>query len=350
MFDAQLLLQYGHEDVDRDGNPYLRPDSVWRYPEERLDPEMLLYPFEEQFDLPAELVEFGQIQGREAEIVCEDGDASLFFLVEENNPSQFFRITFCRFVDGEHNRLVAPEPGGLVHGAGVKPPNLGIAFRHGDEKGHCKVYPVEPFEIQVPPVDKIEGTGLEDKLVQNVHVVDRSVRNAHKRWDRTPDVEEGMHFHGSLGFPEAGPREKAQAEVYCRRVESVDRILQFHPELLVRIKSSCFCNEELGELRIYPPVSALVGICERAPLHRAPYSHMVELSPCCVEAGLDIPEALPVGQLGKRHAIVLIEAAETPDTSIPFVLVDALLKLIEREEFHDLGENCFAAVHLPHFH
>ena len=45
---VQPLPDDGYQDVDRDGDPHLRLHGVLRGPEERLDPEMLLDPPEEQ--------------------------------------------------------------------------------------------------------------------------------------------------------------------------------------------------------------------------------------------------------------------------------------------------------------
>ena len=56
---VQPLPDDGYQDVDRDGDPHLRLDCVLRDSEERLDPEMLLDPPEEEFDLPALLVQQG---------------------------------------------------------------------------------------------------------------------------------------------------------------------------------------------------------------------------------------------------------------------------------------------------
>jgi hypothetical protein len=53
----QALLDDGDEDIDRYRDPDLRLDRILRRTEETLDPKMLLDPLEEQFDLPAVLVE-----------------------------------------------------------------------------------------------------------------------------------------------------------------------------------------------------------------------------------------------------------------------------------------------------
>lgn len=66
---GQVLLDNRHERVNRDGHPYLRPHGILRRSVKRLDPKIIFNPAEEQFDLPAELVEFGDRQGGLKKIV-----------------------------------------------------------------------------------------------------------------------------------------------------------------------------------------------------------------------------------------------------------------------------------------
>ena len=52
----QALFHDGHQDIDRDGDPYLRLHGVLGCAEKGLDTQMLLDPLEEQLDLPPALV------------------------------------------------------------------------------------------------------------------------------------------------------------------------------------------------------------------------------------------------------------------------------------------------------
>lgn len=51
--EPEALADDRHQDVDGDGDPDLIFDRIFRCAEERLDSQMLLDPFEEQFHLPA---------------------------------------------------------------------------------------------------------------------------------------------------------------------------------------------------------------------------------------------------------------------------------------------------------
>ncbi len=54
---VEAFLDDGDQDVDRDGDPNLRLDRIFRRPKEPLDPKMLFDPLEEQLHLPTAFVE-----------------------------------------------------------------------------------------------------------------------------------------------------------------------------------------------------------------------------------------------------------------------------------------------------
>jgi len=65
----QALFDDRYEHVHGYRDPELRLDGVLRGAEETLDPQMLLDPFEEEFDLPATAVEFGDGERRQGELL-----------------------------------------------------------------------------------------------------------------------------------------------------------------------------------------------------------------------------------------------------------------------------------------
>ncbi len=72
--DVEALLDNGDRDIDRDGGPGLGLDGVLGIAEEALDAQVLLDPFEERLDLPAAFVEPCDGQGRQGEVVAQEGD------------------------------------------------------------------------------------------------------------------------------------------------------------------------------------------------------------------------------------------------------------------------------------
>jgi len=72
MFHIQFLANDGHQCVNADRNPDLRLHSVPRSPIKRLDPQMLLDPSKEQFDLPATSVNVRNCQCGQVEVVAQE--------------------------------------------------------------------------------------------------------------------------------------------------------------------------------------------------------------------------------------------------------------------------------------
>ena len=66
---AEPFADDGDQNVDADGDPDLGLDRVLAGAEKALDTQMLLDPFEEQFHLPALLVDLRDDQGRQREVV-----------------------------------------------------------------------------------------------------------------------------------------------------------------------------------------------------------------------------------------------------------------------------------------
>ena len=66
----KLLLDDGDEHIGRDGAPDLRLDGVLAGAQEALDAQVLLDPLEEQFDLPAALVQGSNRQRRQRRVVA----------------------------------------------------------------------------------------------------------------------------------------------------------------------------------------------------------------------------------------------------------------------------------------
>lgn len=66
---GQVLLDDRNERVNRDSHPNLGPHGIFRRTVKRLDPKIIFDPTKEQFDLPAELVEFGDRQGGMKKVV-----------------------------------------------------------------------------------------------------------------------------------------------------------------------------------------------------------------------------------------------------------------------------------------
>ncbi len=74
----QTFFDDSDEDIGSDRDPYLRLDGILAGSQKSFDTQMLLDPFEEQFDLPALLVKCRNHLWLEGEIVGQEGRGCVF--------------------------------------------------------------------------------------------------------------------------------------------------------------------------------------------------------------------------------------------------------------------------------
>jgi len=112
--EVEPLLDDSDKHVDRDGDPDLGLHGVFRGSEEPFDPQVLLDPLEEQFDLPAALVEGADGRGRQAEMVGEKDECFEGFGIVEADPAQMLGIALAGVVAIERDGLIADDAGRAV--------------------------------------------------------------------------------------------------------------------------------------------------------------------------------------------------------------------------------------------
>ncbi len=77
---------------------------------EGLDSQVLLDPFEEQFDLPSAFAEIGDDLCREGEVVGQKHQALVGFRIEVTDFSEFRRVVLFGIEVGRDNDLIALWP------------------------------------------------------------------------------------------------------------------------------------------------------------------------------------------------------------------------------------------------
>jgi hypothetical protein len=72
---------------------------------------------------------------------------------------------------------------------------------------------------------------------------------------------------------------------------------------------------------------------------------VIELALLCPQACFYVPQAFPIGDLGKRHAVILVETGELLDLVVAVVAIHTLTENMQRKKLHDLRENNFSGIH-----
>src|SRR5437764_412937 len=108
--EMKTLLDDRHEQVDGDCDPDLSLDRVLGSAEESLDAEMLLDPFEEEFDLPATLVERANSCRWKLEMVGQEHQCLAAFRVLETDAPEMVRVALFGKRPVECDGLIADDP------------------------------------------------------------------------------------------------------------------------------------------------------------------------------------------------------------------------------------------------
>ena len=106
----KFLLDDGNQYVSRHGAPDLRLDGVLAVAQELLDSQVLLDPFEEQFDLPAIFVQCCNRQWRQHKVVGQKDKSLASFHVFESYASQVFWVMLRGVKPVEQYRLIVRDP------------------------------------------------------------------------------------------------------------------------------------------------------------------------------------------------------------------------------------------------
>src|SRR5207244_11113957 len=114
--------------------------------------KVLLDPFEEQFNLPARLVERANGCCRQCKLVAQEDQCPGAFGVPQTDATQLIGIMLLAVVAVESDGLVADDPGGAIGRRRVEATGVEIRFGAGHEEGAGLMQDVEPLELSAESV------------------------------------------------------------------------------------------------------------------------------------------------------------------------------------------------------
>ena len=342
----QAFLGNGDQHVSADRDPDLRLDRVLVGAIKRLDSQVLLDPFEKQFDLPTLAVQVRDQRGFEGEVVGQKRDA-LASVVLDHHTSQRGGIVLAGIKDGQHTCLIAHDIRvGPVHGVGVAPLELGIGLGTGDEEGVGLMNHKQSLEIQVPAIEQVVRARLDVQQIQGVDLVSLAVADVNECGDGAAQVQKGVQFDSRLVRAKRCPRINRQAQVYRRGIEGVDGCIQVDRHWVLGIQRACHGDQVLREVGVDLPRPSCIGIGQGVARNSlAAQPHVIQPLGLSTQIDLDVAQRLAVGQLSKGHRQELIHAGELLDLVIATVSGHASTKSAQWQKRHELRENKLAVVH-----
>ena len=186
------------------------------------------------------------------------------FCIVELDASQMLRVILVGLRGGQFNGLIATQSHGLVYGARVDATKEQIGFSPDDKK-RLRLMQGEPAsEVGEAAIHDVKAASFGYQDVEYIDLVHLAIGDVDEGGNVAAQVEQRMHFDGSLGGAEARPRKDAQAQVDGRGIECVGRLLQFHRKAVVGVKLSGDLNKAYREILVDVPVALFVGIGQRA--------------------------------------------------------------------------------------
>jgi len=232
------MFNNGNEAICRNSRVYLYPNRIFGYSPKRFYAQMLLDPFEKQFDTPPAAVELRDGQSRFGEVVGEKHQCLAGLRVAKADAAQRLGIIAPGIEARQDNRLVETQARAFVHRARVTALETEVVFGPGDEKGRAGVQPVQARKVQIAAIHNVERARLVAEIVEDVHVVNLARRENDHGGKVAAQGQQGMQLDRGLVAAELGPREKRETQIDGGRVQGIGRLFEFDPKRFVGIDSS----------------------------------------------------------------------------------------------------------------
>src|ERR1019366_8394921 len=278
--------------------------------EEDLDPQMLLDPFEKELDLPAAAVRFGDRKRGQDEVVGQEDEGLGGFGILKADAAQWRLKALVRVEAREDDTLVADQTSVAIDRMRVAALHLEVRLTTGHEEAASLVEAIKALEVEESKIHDVEGAGLGQQLVEDVDLVHLAITDVDEGGNVAAQIQQRVQLDGCLGQSERCPRKYRQTEIDGRRVERIDGLLQFDTERFLHIQTPGDADQALSEIGVDTPVARGVGIGQRVASHGRTNPEVIELGTLCAQAYLDVPKALPIGQLRERHAQELVQAGK----------------------------------------
>jgi len=117
---------------------------------------MLLYPLEEQFDLPTAAIKLDDGDRRQGKVVGEKDQRLGGLGILEADASQWRFEALVRVEAGENDGLIADQPGAAVDRMRVTPLDLEIRLAASYEEAAGFVKSIQAFEVEKAPIHDVE--------------------------------------------------------------------------------------------------------------------------------------------------------------------------------------------------
>lgn len=208
----------------------------------------------------------------------------------------------------EHGGLIADQSGTSIHRIGVAALGLQVRFGTGDKEAAGLVQVMQPLKVHVAPIHHVVGACFRRELIEDVDVVHLAVGDVDKARNIAAQIWQRMHLDGRFGGSERCPRKHRQAQIDRRGVERIDGLGQIHTEESLGIQAPCDTDQALRKVGVDTPVARRIGIGQGVARNVVADPQVIEPAPLRTQAGLNVAQGLPIGQL-REYELTLMHRA-----------------------------------------
>ncbi len=341
----KLLLDNGNQHVGRHGAPDLRLDGVLAGAQKALDAQVLLDPLEEQFHLPAVLVQRGDGQRRQRRVVRQKHQGLAGLRILEADAAQMLGQGFGDVKAVHGDRLIAHYTARAIGLARVDAPGVHAALGAGDKEGSGLMHLVQPREVQVTAVHDVKSPSFDGQDVEHLDIAHLAVADVDEGGNGAAQVQQRVHLHRRFGGAKRRPIEQTQAQVDGRGVQCVDGGIDIDVQRLAGVQLPGACHQAHGQRVVDAPVPQTQGVCQRRARRHTLHTHVKQLGLIGAEADLDIAQGFAPRQLRKGHDTKQVGAAQGAHTHVAAIPIDDAAKVLPRHVLHDLRKQCLAYIH-----
>jgi len=190
--------------------------------EEPLDLEVLLDAFEEQFDLPAGLVDVRDRAGSELEVIRQKNVCLAGLWVHVTDASQFAGILLSGIEPSESYLVIGSNTGGSVNAASLQDTILRVGLEPGNEAYRLGCQPVIEGKIMIAFVKNQKAASRDIHSPCRWSIMLFAVGENDESRDEAINLKKSVKLHSSLRLPEPCPGKYRETEFDECRIEDVE--------------------------------------------------------------------------------------------------------------------------------
>lgn len=262
LVDVSFKFHFMFDNSDETIGCYCRidlyPDSGFGVSPESCHSQVLLYPFEEQLDLPTILVKEYYLLCRKEEVVCVEGKCPVEFGNESHYTSNCTGIIGSVPFPTESDCLVTENIGAVINSilSGFHHVCRMVFLPDYKERIHL-LNVIEPSQIPIASIKNISGQRLIINHIKCVDIMDCGFGDIEHSGYLRDYIQLCMELYARLGASELRPFIDAHAQINCAGIKGIE--LATDAKFSVKACLLRLFNHMVGELLKHMPIPVSIA-------------------------------------------------------------------------------------------